>query len=214
VAKQSPSPVPLVVVCLGMFMDALDALDASIVNVALPAIQQQLHLSQADLTWVIDACLITFDIFLLLAGRLGDPVGRKRVFLSGIVLFTTSSALAVWPKTRSAHLFTIPALARSSVVRGFLNTGMFSTWGPSLSKTCPGTRRSRPTWHSCRSHRPARMPPISPPCSRPTWCSGSVPAPGSGPVQRKLWNRSPADRAPSAPVDEVRLGRVSRGGGG
>ncbi|MGO9028312.1 MAG: MFS transporter [Acidimicrobiales bacterium] len=80
----------LVVVCLGMFMNALDA---SIVNVALPAIQHQLHLSQANLTWVIDAYLITFGSFLLMAGRLGDLVGRKRVFLTGIVLFTASSAM-------------------------------------------------------------------------------------------------------------------------
>ena len=80
----------LVVVCLGMFMNALDA---SIVNVALPAIQRELHLSQAGLTWVIDAYLITFGSFLLLAGRLGDLVGRKRVFLAGIVLFTAASAM-------------------------------------------------------------------------------------------------------------------------
>jgi EmrB/QacA subfamily drug resistance transporter len=80
----------LVVVCLGMFMNALDA---SIVNVALPAIQRQLHLSQANLTWVVDAYLITFGSCLLLAGRLGDLIGRKRVFLSGIVLFTASSAM-------------------------------------------------------------------------------------------------------------------------
>ena len=71
----------LVTVCLAMFMSALDS---SIVNVALPAIQRQLHFSQADLTWVIDAYLITFGSFLLMAGRLGDLVGRKRVFLGGI----------------------------------------------------------------------------------------------------------------------------------
>ncbi len=80
----------LVVVCLGMFMNALDA---SIVNVALPAIQRELHLAQASLTWVIDAYLITFGSFLLLAGRLGDLIGRKRVFLAGIVLFTAASAM-------------------------------------------------------------------------------------------------------------------------
>ena len=80
----------LVTVCLAMFMSALDS---SIVNVALPAIQRQLHFSQADLTWVIDAYLITFGSFLLMAGRLGDLVGRKRVFLGGIALFTVSSAV-------------------------------------------------------------------------------------------------------------------------
>src|ERR1700728_3007139 len=78
----------LVVVCLGMFMNALDS---SIVNVALPAIQRELHFSQSSLTWVVDAFLITFGSFLLMAGRLGDLVGRKKVFLAGVALFTASS---------------------------------------------------------------------------------------------------------------------------
>src|SRR5664280_2365644 len=80
----------LVVVCLGMFMNALDS---SIVNVALPDIQRELHFSQAGLAWVVDAFLITFGSFLLLAGRLGDLVGRKKVFLAGIAVFTASSVL-------------------------------------------------------------------------------------------------------------------------
>jgi EmrB/QacA subfamily drug resistance transporter len=81
--------IALIVVCLAMLMNALDS---SIVNVALPAIQRDLHFSQSSLTWVIDAYLITFGSFLLMAGRLGDLVGRKRVFLAGITLFTVSSA--------------------------------------------------------------------------------------------------------------------------
>ena len=80
----------LVVVCLGMFMNALDS---SIVNVALPDIQRDLHFSQSSLIWVVDAFLITFGSFLLMAGRLGDLIGRKKVFLGGIALFTVSSAL-------------------------------------------------------------------------------------------------------------------------
>ncbi len=80
----------LVVVCLAMFMNALDS---SIVNVALPDIQRDLHFTQSGLTWVVDAFLITFGSMLLLAGRLGDLVGRKRVFLSGVTLFTGSSIL-------------------------------------------------------------------------------------------------------------------------
>jgi EmrB/QacA subfamily drug resistance transporter len=70
----------------------MNALDVTIVNVALPAIQNDLHFSQANLTWCVDAYLITFGSFLLLAGRLGDLVGRKRVFLSGVVIFTLASA--------------------------------------------------------------------------------------------------------------------------
>ena len=80
----------LVVVCLAMFMNALDS---SIVNVALPDIQRELHFTQSGLTWVVDAFLITFGSMLLLAGRLGDLVGRKRVFLSGVTLFTLSSMM-------------------------------------------------------------------------------------------------------------------------
>ncbi len=78
----------LVVVCLAMFMNALDS---SIVNVALPAIQHDLLFSQSSLTWVVDAYLISFGSFLLMAGRLGDLVGRKKVFLAGITVFTLSS---------------------------------------------------------------------------------------------------------------------------
>src|SRR5580658_4717995 len=80
--------IALVVVCLAMLMSALDS---SIVNVALPSIQRSLHFSQSSLTWVVDAYLIAFGSFLLLAGRLGDLLGRKKVFLSGVALFTLSS---------------------------------------------------------------------------------------------------------------------------
>src|SRR4051812_20279575 len=82
--------VALAVVCLGQLMMVLDA---TIVNVALPAIQRDLDFSQANLTWVVDAYMIAFGSFLLLAGRLGDLIGRKRVFLSGLVLFTVASTV-------------------------------------------------------------------------------------------------------------------------
>jgi EmrB/QacA subfamily drug resistance transporter len=68
-------------------------LDATIVNVALPAIQTDLHFSQSSLTWVVNAYLITFGSFLLVAGRLGDLVGRRRVLLIGLAVFTAASAL-------------------------------------------------------------------------------------------------------------------------
>src|SRR6188472_2246498 len=80
----------LAVVCLGQLMMVLDA---TIVNVALPWIQSDLRFSQANLTWVLDAYMIAFGSFLLLAGRVGDLVGRKRVFLSGLVVFTAASAV-------------------------------------------------------------------------------------------------------------------------
>jgi EmrB/QacA subfamily drug resistance transporter len=80
----------LIVVCLAMLMNALDA---TVVNVALPKIQQDLHFTQANLAWVIDAYLVAFAGFLLLAGRLGDLVGRKKVFLGGLAVFTAASAV-------------------------------------------------------------------------------------------------------------------------
>jgi len=81
--------VALIVVCFAMLMNTLDQ---TIVNVALPTIQRDLHFTQASLAWVIDAYLITFAGALLLAGRLGDLIGRKKVFLFGVALFTLASA--------------------------------------------------------------------------------------------------------------------------
>ena len=69
----------------------MNILDQTIVNVALPTIQHDLRFSQASLAWVIDAYLITFAGTLLLAGRLGDLFGRKKVFLVGVALFTVAS---------------------------------------------------------------------------------------------------------------------------
>jgi EmrB/QacA subfamily drug resistance transporter len=82
--------IALAVLCLGQLMMVLDA---TIVNVALPSIQRDLHFSQGNLTWVLNGYLVTFGGFLLLAGRIGDLVGRKRVFLTGLVMFTAASVL-------------------------------------------------------------------------------------------------------------------------
>src|ERR1700719_346629 len=82
--------IALIVVCLAQLMNVLDT---TIVNVALPSIQRELHFTQGTLTWVVNAFLITFGSCLLLAGRLGDLFGRKRVFLSGVLVFTAAFAL-------------------------------------------------------------------------------------------------------------------------
>src|SRR5258708_37364820 len=81
----------LVVICFGQLMIMVDA---TIVNVALPSIQRDLHFSQANLTWVINAYLITYGSFLLLAGRAGDLIGRKKIFLAGVAMFTVASVLS------------------------------------------------------------------------------------------------------------------------
>jgi EmrB/QacA subfamily drug resistance transporter len=80
--------IALVVLCIGMLMIVLDA---TIVNVALPSIQDDLGFSQSSLAWVINAYLIAFGGLLLLAGRLGDLVGRRSVFLVGLTVFTLAS---------------------------------------------------------------------------------------------------------------------------
>ena len=82
--------IALAVLCLGQLMIVLDV---TIVNVALPSIQRELHFTQQNLTWIVNGYLITFGGFLLLAGRLGDLVGRKKVFLTGVLLFIGASML-------------------------------------------------------------------------------------------------------------------------
>jgi EmrB/QacA subfamily drug resistance transporter len=82
--------VALVVLCIGMLMIVLDA---TVVNVALPAIQSDLDFSQSTLAWVVNAYLIAFGGLLLLAGRLGDLISRRRVFLAGVGVFTVASLL-------------------------------------------------------------------------------------------------------------------------
>ncbi|MBA2764521.1 MAG: MFS transporter [Thermoleophilaceae bacterium] len=82
--------IALYVLCVGMLMIVLDA---TIVNVALPSIKAQLGFTQSDLAWVLNAYLIAFGGFLLLAGRLGDLIGQRRVFLIGLGVFTAASLL-------------------------------------------------------------------------------------------------------------------------
>jgi EmrB/QacA subfamily drug resistance transporter len=80
----------LIIVCVGIFMLLLDI---TVVNVALPKIQTDLHSSFTDLQWVVDAYSLMLASVVLNAGSLGDLLGRKRVFLIGVVLFTAASAL-------------------------------------------------------------------------------------------------------------------------
>ncbi len=87
--RRSANPwVVLVLICLAQFMVVLDA---TIVNVALPSIQKDLGLGEANLQWIINAYTLVFGGFLLLGGRAGDLLGRKRLFLIGLVIFTTAS---------------------------------------------------------------------------------------------------------------------------
>jgi EmrB/QacA subfamily drug resistance transporter len=82
--------IALYVLCAGMLMIVLDI---TIVNVALPSIKDDLGFSQASLAWVVNAYLITFGGLLLLAGRVGDLIGRRTVFLAGLGVFVVASLL-------------------------------------------------------------------------------------------------------------------------
>jgi EmrB/QacA subfamily drug resistance transporter len=114
----------LTVVCLAQLMIVLDV---TIVNVALPSIQHDLHFSQGNLTWVVNAFLVTFGSLLLLAGRLGDLAGRKRVFLAGLTIFTIASLLCGIAPSQGAligarFLQGIGAAAQASVILAIIVT--------------------------------------------------------------------------------------------
>jgi EmrB/QacA subfamily drug resistance transporter len=96
----------LIVLCLGTLMIVLDT---TIVNVALPSIREDLGFSETSLAWVVNAYTLTFGGFLLLGGRLGDLFGHRRLFLSGITLFTLAS-LACGLSATQAFLVTARAI--------------------------------------------------------------------------------------------------------
>jgi len=87
----------LYVLCAGALMIVIDA---TIVNVALPTIQKDLHFSQSDLAWIVNAYLIAFGGLLLLAGRVGDLIGQRRVFLIGLTIFTLASLLCALSQSK------------------------------------------------------------------------------------------------------------------
>ena len=89
--------IALYVLCAGVLMIVIDA---TIVNVALPSIQEDLGFSQSDLAWVVNAYLIAFGGLLLLAGRMGDLIGQRRVFLVGLAVFTVASLLCAMAQSQ------------------------------------------------------------------------------------------------------------------
>ncbi len=116
--------VALYVLCTGMLMIVLDA---TVVNVALPSIQDDLGFTQSNLAWVVNAYLIAFGGLLLLAGRLGDLVGRRTMFLTGLAVFTLASlvcGLAQGQKVLIAARFVqgIGGAMTSAVILGMIVT--------------------------------------------------------------------------------------------
>ena len=88
----------LYVLCAGVLMIVLDA---TVVNVALPSIKDDLNFTQSNLAWVVNAYLIAFGGLLLLAGRLGDLIGHRRVFLAGLAVFTVASLLCGFAQSQA-----------------------------------------------------------------------------------------------------------------
>src|SRR3954454_10528234 len=169
-SASSPSPdrrrwASLIVVCLAQLMIVLDV---TIVNVALPSIQHDLDFSQANLTWVVNAFLITFGSLLLLTGRIGDLVGRRRVFLGGLVIFTVASVLCGMAPSSGALIAAralqgIGAAAQASVILAIIVTDFpevgeraramsayvfVSVAGGSLGLLAGGLLTQALSWHS------------------------------------------------------------------
>jgi len=142
-------------------------LDSTVVNVALPAIQDSLRFPQAALAWVVNAYLISFGGLLLLAGRLGDLLGRRRVFLAGLLLFTIASALCGAAQSQgtlvAARLLQgVGGALTSSVILGMIVTmftepreraraigvfGFVASAGGSIGLLAGGALTSAINWH-------------------------------------------------------------------
>ena len=140
----------LLAVCTGVFMLLLDI---TIVNVALPYIQQAFHATLADLQWVIDAYALTLAAFLLTAGSIADLVGRRLVFAVGIVVFTLGSALCgVAPDaTFLALAARVPGHRRRDHVRHLARPARRRVRTAGARRRI---RRVRRRHRRCRGHRP------------------------------------------------------------
>jgi EmrB/QacA subfamily drug resistance transporter len=154
----------LVVLCASTLMIILDQ---TIVNVALPSVQSDLGFSQAGLAWVVNAYLIPFGGLLLLAGRLGDLVGRRRVFLAGLATFTVASLLCglawnQWTLVIARFVQGVGGALSSAVTLGMIVTifaepgeraraiGVFSfvgAAGASIGVLAGGVLTQLLTWH-------------------------------------------------------------------
>jgi EmrB/QacA subfamily drug resistance transporter len=116
--------IALYVLCLGMLMIVLDA---TVVNVALPSIQDELGFTSSSLAWVVNAYMIAFGGLLLLAGRLGDLIGRRTIFLAGLAVFTFASLLCgvaqtQWMLVGARFLQGMGGAMTSAVILGMIVT--------------------------------------------------------------------------------------------
>ena len=101
--SRTPDPrrwLALAVVAIAQLMVVLDA---TVVNIAMPAAQQALHISDPDRQWIVTAYTLTFGGLLLLGGRVADFVGRKRIFLIGLIGFNITSKIAPEEEAGTGH---------------------------------------------------------------------------------------------------------------
>jgi EmrB/QacA subfamily drug resistance transporter len=117
----------LYVLCGGMLMIVLDA---TIVNVALPSIQDDLGFTQSNLAWVVNAYLIAFGGLLLLAGRIGDLVGQRRVFLVGLAVFTAASLLCATAQSQGVLIAARFVQGAGGAIASAVILGMIVTMFP------------------------------------------------------------------------------------
>src|SRR5690242_20394634 len=154
----------LYVLCAGMLMIVLDA---TIVNVALPSITTDLHFSQRNLAWVVNAYLIAFGGLLLLAGRIGDLVGQRRVFVVGLTVFTSASlacavAASQWMLIAARFVQGVGGAMTSAVILGMIVSmfpeprelakaigvyGFVASAGGSIGLLAGGVLTSAISWH-------------------------------------------------------------------
>jgi EmrB/QacA subfamily drug resistance transporter len=154
----------LYVLCAGVLMIVIDA---TIVNVALPSIQDDLGFSQSNLAWVVNAYLIAFGGLLLLAGRLGDLIGHRRVFLIGLAIFTGASLLCAIAESQgiliaSRFVQGVGGALTSAVILGMIVTmfpepreqakaigvfGFVASAGGSIGLLCGGILTQAINWH-------------------------------------------------------------------
>src|SRR5260370_5226373 len=127
----------MIVLCLGALMIVLDT---TIVNVALTSIRQDLGFSETSLAWVVNAYLLTFGGFLLLGGRLGDLFGHRRLFMTGITLFTLASFACGLATPQG---FLLPAQAIHALRRPRVPAALPS---PSTTRLPPRPPRAQPIY--------------------------------------------------------------------
>ena len=140
--------IALVVLCAGFLMIILDQ---TIVNVALPSIQTDLHFSPSGLAWVVNAYLIAFGGLLLLVGRLGDLIGRRRIFMLGLTVFTSASLVCGLAESQAVLVAARFVQGIGGAMTAAVILGMIVTMFPKPSERCvAGQRPDVGRLHDCR----------------------------------------------------------------